>query len=225
MNFKSIGFKAAIATAVVAGSAMSMAPAQAGAISGSVTFGGQNELKSVKGNTISDFSTIVFNDGILKISAGTGSFSSFVGGTATFLSKTIQTNQTNLNNFITFKTANADPSKIITFNLTAFLDSAYTEIGSELNPKKPKPDNNGQFQSRVSGFLNPGSKEVDNTNSPFNAFKFNNSGGDLTNVTSITLATIPTPALLPGLIGMGVAALRKRKSEESEVEAAETAKA
>lgn len=28
-------------------------------------------------------------------------------------------------------------------------------------------------------------------------------------------AEVPTPALLPGLIGMGVAALRKRKGEES----------
>jgi len=36
---------------------------------------------------------------------------------------------------------------------------------------------------------------------------------------------IPTPALLPGLIGMGVAAFRKRKSEEAGVEATETAKA
>jgi hypothetical protein len=29
-------------------------------------------------------------------------------------------------------------------------------------------------------------------------------------------APIPTPALLPGLIGMGVAALRKRGQEEGE---------
>ena len=36
---------------------------------------------------------------------------------------------------------------------------------------------------------------------------------------------IPTPALLPGLLGLSVAALRKRKSEESDVEATETAKA
>jgi len=40
-----------------------------------------------------------------------------------------------------------------------------------------------------------------------------------------SITPIPTPMLLPGLIGMGVAALRKRKSEESDVEAAETAKA
>ena len=30
---------------------------------------------------------------------------------------------------------------------------------------------------------------------------------------------IPTPALLPGLIGLGLGALRKRKSEEVETEA------
>jgi hypothetical protein len=31
-----------------------------------------------------------------------------------------------------------------------------------------------------------------------------------------TVTEIPTPALLPGLIGMGVAALRKRQQEQSE---------
>ncbi len=31
-----------------------------------------------------------------------------------------------------------------------------------------------------------------------------------------TITEIPTPALLPGLIGMGVAALRKRQQEQSE---------
>lgn len=224
MNFKSIGLKAAVAAAVVAGSTFAVAPSQA-ATFGSVTFGGQNELKSVKGDKNTHIATIVFNDGVLNINAGSGSFSSFVGGTATFISKTVETNQTNLNNFITFKTA--DLSKTITFNLTAFLDPAYTEIGSELDFKNPKPDTNGQFQARISGFLNPGASPVDDKNSGFNTFKFDSQVDAFTNVTSIKLATtpIPTPALLPGLIGMGIAAIRKRKSEEIDVEEAETVKA
>jgi hypothetical protein len=39
---------------------------------------------------------------------------------------------------------------------------------------------------------------------------------DAVSVTSVP-APVPTPALLPGLIGMGVAALRKRKNDRSEV--------
>jgi hypothetical protein len=34
-----------------------------------------------------------------------------------------------------------------------------------------------------------------------------------------TVTAVPTPALLPGLIGIGVAALRKKQGEESEQEA------
>lgn len=34
------------------------------------------------------------------------------------------------------------------------------------------------------------------------------------NVTDVNVTGVPTPALLPGLIGMGVAALRKRKQED-----------
>lgn len=53
----------------------------------------------------------------------------------------------------------------------------------------------------------------------------NTKGLDKPSSYSISSTAIPTPALIPGLLGLGVAALRKRKSEESEVEAAETAKA
>lgn len=42
------------------------------------------------------------------------------------------------------------------------------------------------------------------------------SSGDLPYSIAFSTTPIPTPALLPGLIGMGVAALRKRKAEVSE---------
>jgi hypothetical protein len=50
-------------------------------------------------------------------------------------------------------------------------------------------------------------------------------GSGFTNISiSAAAAPVPTPALLPGLVGMGVAALRKRKSdglESAELESAE----
>jgi hypothetical protein len=41
-------------------------------------------------------------------------------------------------------------------------------------------------------------------------------GSDDYFLSGVTVETIPTPALLPGLIGMGLAALRKRKGEQAE---------
>lgn len=47
---------------------------------------------------------------------------------------------------------------------------------------------------------------------------FSNSGGDFVGaiLDDVNITAIPTPALLPGLIGMGLAAMRKRKSEQAE---------
>jgi len=55
----------------------------------------------------------------------------------------------------------------------------------------------------------------------FTSLKITSTGSLVDNVAY----RVPTPALLPGLIGMGIAAFRKRKSEESDLEATETAKA
>lgn len=54
---------------------------------------------------------------------------------------------------------------------------------------------------------------------------FSNAGGDNIGaiLDDVNLTTIPTPALLPGLIGMGLAAMRKRRNEQ--VEHSETVKA
>ncbi len=52
---------------------------------------------------------------------------------------------------------------------------------------------------------------------------FSNAGGDNIGaiLDNVNVTAVPTPALLPGLIGMGVAALRKRKGEGAEAETAE----
>ena len=212
MNFKSIGLKAALAATVVAGSAFAVAPAQAATV-GKVTFGGLGELTSVKGNEFTDIAKIKFTDGVLNINSGTGSFAGFVGGTATFFQKNFTTSLTNTTSFVTFSKVGFSD---LTFDLTKFVKPSYVEFGTG-------NDNFGQFTSRVSGKFNPGGKAIDDVISAFATIKQNNT----TNFTDITLSTtpIPTPALIPGLIGLGFAALRKRKSEESEVEAAETAKA
>jgi len=225
MNFKSTGLKAAIAATVVAGSSFAVAPAQAATV-GRVSFGGLGQLTSVKKSGNSGDAMIVFKkDAVLKISDTpgdlTGAFTGFAGGTATFFNNSFSTSLKNQASFITFKSA--DLLKTITFDLTKFIidpgTGGFGEIGST-------SDTRGQFVSRLSGVFNPGATATDATINAFATFKQLNGTGNGGNVTSIVLSTpVPTPALLPGLFGLGVAALRKRKSEESEVEAAETAKA
>jgi len=218
MNFKSIGLKAALAATVV-GSALAVAPAQAATFGGIISFGGNGELTSVKGNEKTNVATISFVDKVLPITAGTKSFSGYAGGDgkATFFSKSFLTSLTDKTSFVTFTKTGFDT---ITFDLGSFVNSAFVDFGT-------KTDSDGQFTSKVKGVFkslsNPGGTAIDKDFSAFATIKV----APGTNFTNITLATtpIPTPALLPGLFGLGVAALRKRKSEESEVEAAETAKA
>ena len=96
------------------------------------------------------------------------------------------------------------------------------------------------FKAVLDGFFNPGNiGDVNNSENSIIAkaslttFTFSTINHKKTNRLldtsgspfSGTITAVPTPVLLPGLLSLGVAALRKRKSEESDVEAAETAKA
>lgn len=199
---KTIGLKAVL-TATVAVSTMAVAPAQAATV-GSVSFGGLGELASVTGSEATNIANIVFNDGVLSINSGTGDFAGYIGGTATFSDKNFSTSIVNKTSFVTFSKTGLEN---ITFDLAKFIEPKYVEIGNAA-------DTFGQFTSRLSGVFNPGNTAVDEQFSAFATFKQNDAGGT-NNVANITLATaqIPTPALLPGLIGMGIAAWRKRKGE------------
>jgi hypothetical protein len=202
MNFKSFGLKTAVATAVIVGSSIAISPAQA-ATFGSVSFGGFNGLTSVKSTSV-DFTT-----GNFTINSGSGTFANYVGGTATI--KDFATNATSILSFIKLaKTGFSD----ITFDLTAFLDPQYVEIGNELKTK-PKSDNLGQFTARLSGFFQPGSVEADSAISALATIK-QTANNDVTLITLKTAESIPTPALLPGLLALGASVLRKRKAEVAE---------
>lgn len=93
------------------------------------------------------------------------------------------------------------------FNLTAF-DANDTQIGFS-----SVLVNGGTYGELSFSSLLGNIKRVSLSATGAAAFVFD----DLSFTPASTATPVPTPALLPGLIGMGVAALRKRKAEAVEV--------
>jgi len=207
MNLKSIVTGAAIAATLVAGCVATTAPAHAG----DLKFGGTARVKqpnvAIGANSIFDFSG--FNPGTF---VGTGTGTVILGSDPIFgvagssitlkdfqIQKTSATTWTLLapvNNFIT-GLAGATTYTLNSFILTrgsvgplTVFAAAYTGVFNNL------PGGIGTLVSSGDLAINNG-----------NGFS-----------STVTGPPIPTPALLPGLMGLGVAALRKRKGEGSEAE-------
>jgi len=229
MNFKSIGFKAAVATAVVAGSAMSMAPAEAGNLfPGAFNLEGKSSI-TANAPTSNPF-TISFSNFSIATGVGTsapapsGVFENNLTGKPSVGSLTLQRVGTTseykiTSSLLSFVTGLKQETKDIVLDLTS--GSLFGYVTNK---------NNYALSSGVDGLMATLAFTSPNSGSTpaivgLGAFKFKISQSNMGNQASLGVQTIPTPALLPGLLGLGVAALRKRKSEESEVEAAETAKA
>lgn len=71
------------------------------------------------------------------------------------------------------------------------------------------------FGATLRGFFSSGTNSTAVSPSSF-AFVVD-AGGGQEDLVDFSLTTVPTPALLPGLIGMGFAALRRRKSEDQKL--------
>jgi len=238
MNFKSIGFKAAVATAVVAGSAISMAPAEAGNLfPGAFNLEGKSSI-NVNAPTSNPF-TISFSKNF-SIANGVGSsepapsgvFENNLTGTPVVGSLTLKqvgaTNEYKITSgLLSFVTGLKQETKDIVLDLTSGSlfgsitdQNNYFFIGSTIDPLMGKLAFAGNPSSAFAGVRIDVFQSLHTYH-----LKHGPSFTIARNHAEIGVQSIPTPALLPGLIGLGVAALRKRKSEESDVEAAETVKA
>ena len=206
MNLKSIVTGAAIAATLVAGCVATTAPAHAG----NLEFGGTARVKqanvAIGANSIFDFSG--FNPGTF---VGTGTGTVILGSDPIFgvagssitlkdfqIQKTSATTWTLLapvNDFITGLASGT--YTLNTFNLTRGSVGPLTVFAA---------DYTGVFNNNLPGGI--GTLVSGN-------LALNNGNGFSSTVTG---PPIPTPALLPGLMGLGVAALRKRKGEGSEAE-------
>ena len=176
------------AAAILASSALS--PAQAAGFRGNLSFDqvspGRNLVNSIS-DPVVDFNN---NSGIFEVDNATGDFSQFLGSGVIL-------NDINLSTFTSgfelFSIAGGP-----TFSVRNFKNA---EFGTARN----------DFEAEVRGFFTG----ADGRKSEATSFLFSfNASGRLNDEVDFNLVSVPTPAMLPGLIGMGVAALRRRKSEE-----------
>ena len=225
MNFKKIGLSAAIAAATIAAGLATTAPAEAALIKGStVTLknniqGGALKIDPTNTGGIKfDFfgarnaqaQPIAANQGVTVVS-GTGDFLATNSNPIARikdlnLASTLNPNLFKLGALSNFLTGlDAKPSITnLNFDLASFVYNKSTGIGRFKGTFTGGQVGLGTF-TLGSAILKPvGSPAV------LNDFNY-----------SLSLTAVPTPALLPGLLGLGAAALRKRKGEAAEAETAE----
>ncbi len=203
MNLKTLGISAAVATTIVAGSAMSLSPAQAAILSpGTINL----DSNAVTASSPDGGATVALNLNGFGIALTTGGFVG-LGGAPTVLPLTLTrgaslgggnflyTTPLPINNFISNLFLGGDEVFVDIINATFF----------------------GRFTSPTNfSFLG------DLIQTHFRSTNQLPGGGALqsftltNNSSSIDLVAIPTPALLPGLIGLGLGVLRKRKAEGAE---------
>jgi hypothetical protein len=208
MNLKKLATGVAIAATVVSGTIAMTAPAEAGTLS----FTGAARLKNagvaVGGQSAFDF--FAYNGGIGSLTLGTGAGnvqsppSDPVFGVGPLVLKDLLLTKTGATSWVlasspigSFITGLAGG---VTYELTQFnLSKVGTGYSADLS---------GIFQ----GGAFDGIEGLGTITAQANLVKANGSSfsGDIT--------PVPTPALLPGLLGLGITALRKRKGEGSEAE-------
>lgn len=200
MNFKKIGLSAAIAAATVAGGIATTAPAQAislsfsgdGRFSNSGSSAGQLNFFDVSASNSATNGTFG-NNGVADVKNYTNGFLANIGDDLSIQDITLVANGANqwklsstVNGFISgFKGSRV-------FNLTTFdLETVGSEITALIE---------GTFTPSAGAGI---------------AGEFTTQRAFLrAQGTSYSVQFVPTPALIPALVGMGVAAFRKRKQEE-----------
>ncbi|MBW4582611.1 MAG: PTPA-CTERM sorting domain-containing protein [Tildeniella nuda ZEHNDER 1965/U140] len=203
MNFKSIVFKATVAAAAVAGSTLGAASVQAASVSSNLNFTGSVSITQTGTAFNFDFLPnpgFAFGaaDGDIEIGANSGLFAEAVGGAKI---KDVSTDQsTLLPNFITGLLYDGDN---VTFSLTKVTASVAGVFSST-----------GFNFFTFDGFFTDGSGIVLGNGAVSAQFAQPTVSGTTTFSGSIT--PVPTPALLPGLIALGVGVLRKRRVAAAE---------
>jgi hypothetical protein len=193
MKLKSLTFGTLAASTVIFASTV-VAPAQAATVTGTLNFTKTGGVNSITASKVDFVNT---ND-FFKVDQTSGSFVENQGVT---ILRDLNLSSFSAGDFLKVENGVDD----IFFNITGF---------APISPTVP-----GFFHANVFGNFRLGSTNTATKPSSFvlgltaNGSKF----------TTVSIAAVPTPALLPGLVGMGIAALRKRKSDglEADLESAE----
>ncbi|HEY9698661.1 MAG TPA: PTPA-CTERM sorting domain-containing protein [Trichocoleus sp.] len=205
MNSKKLCFGVAIATMAVAGSLVSASSAEA------LVIGGNAHYSPLVG-----LPTTLTVDGEFDNSDLTGGFTKVLGLRVNSLLIKAGGSYDATSNFLSnFKYAGVDA----VFNL--FEDNSLlhtsTTVGDFISTSTVEPEFFGEIRSVL------GNKLLATAFGGFSAGETMRGGTLISSNFSLdlTATAVPTPALLPGLLGMGVAALRRRKNEETQAETVE----
>ncbi len=231
MNLKSISFGAAVAIAVVSSATLASAPAQAFDLySKTLSFGGKAALyKTTAAADPSNYFTLDFfaqpgGTGTPLVSQTPTGVATLQGSDHIFGSEDQKINLLDLTLSKSGSVYSLVGGTVVDFITGLNNNIKFTLTGFNL----AKNTMNGGFAAGIEGFFTAPPKFANVPIYPSNNFTSQTS---LTHVTfksgildttkngstySADLTSIPTPALLPGLIGMGVAAWRKRKGESVE---------
>lgn len=194
MKLKALTFGTLAASTVIFASTV-ISPAEAATVTGTLNFAKDGGVNSITNSKVDFVNT---NDFFSVGQTSTGTFAGLKGSGVTILNDITLP----FSGAFDFLKVNAGP----TFRVTGFGTNGVQTFNGL-----------SAFGGNVLGnFIFDG----DNTPVKPSSFilAFDSSDGDFANISikADDAAAVPTPALLPGLVGMGIAALRKRKSAESE---------
>jgi hypothetical protein len=189
MNLKTLTFGTLAASTVIFASTV-VSPAQAATVTGTLNIDQTTGVNSVTSSGIDFNNTPNF---FSVSSSSTDTFAGFSGSGVT-----ISDLPFSFSSPFDFIKVAAGP----TFRITGLSDSVFTST--------PSGNVNSFFATVRGNFVFGGDSTPVTDDSFLVSTRFTN--GSFTDI-SIEAAPVPTPALLPGLVGMGIAALRKRKSD------------
>ena len=214
MKLKTVMMSAAVVAATVGGSTLVISPAHA--LSGKFSVNLNNRVNSVLATGI-DLKQDINSDAVddpFGFNNKTGDFSSYTSAfVSNFSFGTMLSNGSNSDISLSvpsFITLTGGSLGSITFDLTKLTEVIFSS-GSDGTGAQ------GSFFAQIKGIFQPSGAPNASTIDAIAAFRLSQGGNggsiDLTAVPS----PIPTPALLPGLIAMGVGIIRKQKSKAAEM--------
>lgn len=206
MKFKTLAMSAAIAGTVAMGATAAATPANALSLDGGLQFSSKKAIASkVNSSTVK---LELSKSGPFTVSNQTGDFTSVVGSPVFKNLPLALTSGTLANGgsfsllgskITSFISGLSIGSNAVTFDLTSANFSGFFKGAKNFNL-------GGTFDGNfISNGVTIGTGSLSTLNI----------GGSVGTSGQVATVAVPTPALLPGLLGFGVAALRKRKGEAS----------
>ena len=212
MDFKQIGINTAVASTIVAGSVIVASPAKAVSVIPPLSPG---DFLSIRGDARFEDNlegSDVFN--FFELANPTIGYGSSIGqgriGIATTPVFGAYDSILNLKDLNLTQTS-ASTWKLDSSPLDGFITNLSDSRKFNLENFDLTKDGSGNFTAKILGHFDPpGIEGFGNGNFTTQAATLNFNGTTY----SLDITAVPTPALLPGLIGMGVAAVRKKKQKE-----------